>query len=534
MSEHGRSDPAPQRSTNGFDIDPYYDGPPSSASATAPPPGTYPFTRGFNDEGYRERVWGMEMYAGFGDPEQANRRYRLLLENGATGGVSIALDLPTQIGYDSDHPMAAGEVGRSGVALDTFSDVERLFEGVDLSEAGHVFTTANSIAPVAYAWVYLYCQRHGVDPASFTLQIQNDPIKEYVARGTQFLPVEAAVRLAADVVLFSHENTPRWLPISVSGSHMKQAGASPALEAAFTIANAITYMTEVEKRGLPLSEFNPTLELHFCTEMDLFDEIAKYRAVRRAWSEIARTRFGVPDDRMAFRLHAATSGAPLTMQQPTNNIARITLQVLAQVLGGIDAGRTASWDEALAIPSESAAITSLRVNQIIAHESGVRNTVDPLGGSYYIESLTQQTYDVIMREVEKIDEMGGSIAAVYNGYIGTRLADGAYDQQLALEKEERYVVGVNRQVQDDEVKPPRFKIDESSEQRKIEQLKAVRASRDDSAVRTALLELERVCRADENVMTAVVAAVAADATIGEICDVWRAVFGEFTGGFQRA
>lgn len=494
--------------------------------AVAPDPGEFPYTRGYEPGGYRNHLWAMEMYAGFGDPEQANRRYRTLLENGATGGVSIALDLPTQLGYDSDDPLADGEVGRSGVALDTLADVEQLFAGVDLYEAGHIFTTANCIAPVAYAWVWLYCRRHGIDPAGFSLQIQNDPIKEYVARGTHFLPIEAAVRLATDVVLFSHEKTPNWLPISVSGSHMKQAGATPALEAAFTITNAVAYLTEAERRGLSVEDFNPTLELHFCTEMDFFEEVAKYRAVRRAWAELARDRFKVPDNKMRFRLHAATSGRPLTMQQPLNNIARITLQVLAQVLGGVDAGRTASWDEALAIPTEGAAVTSLRINQIIGFESGVALTSDPLGGSYYVEWLTDRTYRAIIAEFNKIESMGGALAAVHNGYVASRLADGAYAEQTAVESGEQVVVGVNRFQSDETLRYPRFRVDESAQQRKANAVRAARTARDASRVAETLKSLEQACSSDINSMPAVIAAVDAGATIGEIAGVWRLVFGE--------
>lgn len=497
-------------------------------SAVAPDPGEFPYTRGYEPGGYRDQLWAMEMYAGFGDPEQANRRYRMLLDNGATGGVSIALDLPTQLGYDSDDPLADGEVGRSGVALDVLDDVEQLFAGVDLQQAGHVFTTANCIAPIAYAWVWLYCQRHGIDTASFSLQIQNDPIKEYVARGTHFLPIESAVRLATDVVLFSHHNTPNWLPISVSGSHMKQAGATPALEAAFTIANALAYLTEAERRGLCVADFNPTLELHFCTEMDFFEEVAKYRAVRRAWAELARSHFGVPDSKMKFRLHAATSGRPLTMQQPLNNIARITLQVLAQVLGGVDAGRTASWDEALAIPTEDAAVTSLRINQIIGLESGVALTADPLGGSYYVEWLTDRTYRAIAAELDKIEAMGGALAAVHNGYVASRLTDGAYREQMAVESGEQIVVGVNRFQNEESLQYPRFRSDETAQVRKIDALQRARSTRDATALAKSLSSLEQACRSESNSMPAVIAAVAAGATVGEVAGVWRRAFGEVT------
>ena len=523
------------RSTSGFETAEFYEHSDLEDKGTpVPPPGAYPYTRGFTASGYRDGFWDWEMYAGFGSPEEANERYRFLLENGATGGVSIALDLPTQIGYDSDHPMAEGEVGRMGVALDTYDDFAQLFDGVDLGAAGHVFSTANSIGPIMYAWMVTYCERNGVDPTSFRLQIQNDPIKEYVARGTHFLPIEAAVRLAADAVVYSHRNTPGWLPISVSGSHMKQAGASPALEAAFTLANAVTYMEQVESRGVMLADFNQSLELHFCTDMDFFEEVAKHRAIRRAWSEIALERFGVPDGKaMAFRLHSTTSGLPLTAQQPMNNIARITLQALAQILGGAEATRTASWDEALAIPSEGAAALSLRINQIVAHESGVADTTDPLGGSFYVEHLTEGSYGVIMDEIRKIDGMGGAIAAVENGYYVDALTRGAYEEQKALEAGERIIVGVNRYQQEETTTYPRFKVSEDSENRQLARLERFKANRDDAAAAATLGDLADACRSTDNVLPAVIAAVAAGASLGEISDTWREVFGEY-GGMQVA
>lgn len=511
----------PRRTASRFPIDRYYD----DNGRTPPAPGVFPFTRGFDKQGYRDGYWGWEMYAGFGGAEDANERYRFLLENGATGGVSIALDLPTQLGLDSDHERSAGEVGRVGVALDTIDDVLRLFDGVDLETAGHVFTTANCIGPIAWAWMYVLCERRDLDPGSFRIQIQNDPIKEYVARGTYFLPIEAALRLATDTVVYSAGETPGWMPISVSGSHMKQAGASPALEAAFTIANAITYMEDVEAKGLMLADFNPILELHFCTDMSFFEEVAKYRAVRRAWSELARDRFGVPEERLRFRLHAATSGLPLTAQQPMNNIARITLQVLAQALGGIEAGRTASWDEALAIPTEGAAMLSLRINQIVAHESGIADTTDPLGGSHYVEHLTSQIHDVIMEEVGKVDEMGGALGAVHSDYYASALSEGAYREQRELDRGDRTVVGVNAYAQTEEVDYPRFRVDEDGEARQVARLRATRERRDPERLRVALEELESVCRGDANVLPAVVDAVRAHASVGEICDVWRKVFG---------
>jgi methylmalonyl-CoA mutase N-terminal domain/subunit len=521
-----------QRSSSGFVTEMYYDSEMLRRDGVEelrgyPPPGCFPYTRGFSPHGYRERFWAWEMYAGFGSSEEANRRYRFLLENGATGGISVALDLPTQLGYDSDDPMAVSEVGRNGVALDCLGDVEEMLSGVDLAAAGHVFSTANCIGPVFYAWILCHCRRHGIDVSSFRLQIQNDPIKEYVARGTHFLPIEAAVRLATDVVVYSHQVTPTWLPISVSGSHMKQAGASPAQEAAFTIANAVAYLEDVAAKGLSLDEFEPNLELHFCTDMDFFEEVAKYRAVRRAWSQLAVQRFGVRPDRVPFRLHAATSGLPLTAQQPMNNITRITLQVLAQVLGGVEATRTASWDEALAIPTEEAAVLSLRINQVIAHETGVAATTDPLGGSFYVEALTERIARVIGEELEKIDAMGGALEAVHSGYYAKALSKGAYEQQCALERNERVVVGVNRYQQEQQIAYPRFKTDETSEARQVARLRRHRQTRDGAAAQAALAAMRVVCGTSENVVPSVVAAVDAGATIGEIAAVWRETFGEF-------
>jgi len=512
-----------RRSTSGFVVDQYY----TEQSVDPSPPGVYPYTRGFTPGGYRDKLWAREMYAGFGSPEEANERYRFLLENGATGGVSIALDLPTQLGLDSDAPMARGEVGVTGVALSSYADIEHAFNGVDLAQAGHVFTTANCIAPIFYAWILHYCRQHDVDPAAFTLQIQNDPIKEYIARGTQFLPIEASVRLATDLVAYSHRVTPNWLPISVCGSHMKQAGASPAQEAAFTIANAIVYMEECRRKGVNIGEFNPTLELHFCTDMDFFEEIAKYRAVRKVWAEVATSRFGVPVDRVPFRLHAATSGLPLTAQQPLNNIARITLQALAQILGGVDATRTASWDEALAIPTEGAAATSIRINQIIAYESGIPDTVDPLGGSYYVESLTEKIAQFIRDELRKIDEMGGGLRAVKSGYYAQELADNAYREQVLMETGERIIVGVNRWQTPEEVPPVRFKNKDDVAERRMRAVAEYKQNRDESRIAATLADVRDACQGDDNVLDSVLAAVAAGATVGEISDVWRAVFGEF-------
>lgn len=491
-------------------------------------PGEAPYTRGFIPGGYRPQLWKMEMYAGFGSAEEANQRYRYLMSQGSTGGISIALDLPTQIGYDSDHPMARDEVGQIGVALTSLDDVERVFEGIPLERVGHIFSTANAIGPIVCAWLLALYEKRGNKTGDCIVQLQNDPIKEYVARGTQFLPIEAAVKLTTDMIQHCRTAAPEWLPISVSGSHMKQAGATVVQEAAFTICNGIAYVESCLERGMKIDDFGHVLELHFCTEMAFFEEVAKYRAVRKVWARLVRERFGGTTQRAQhFRLHAATSGRPLTAQQPLNNISRITLQALAQILGGCEQTRTASFDEALGIPTQEAARTSIRVNQIIGYESGVPDTVDPLGGSYFIEHLTlsfEREIDAIIREV---DAMGGALAAVRNGYYQRALSRGAYRESCAIESGEQVVVGVNR-FQSDESQPvPTFKLDPGAAERQIAKLQAVRTRRDAAAVRSGLEELRRACRAGDNVMPAIVACVKEYATIGEIADVWREVYGSY-------
>jgi methylmalonyl-CoA mutase, N-terminal domain len=492
-------------------------------------PGQPPFTRGLSPGGYREQLWQLEMYAGFGSADEANKRYRFLLDQGSTGGVSIALDVPTQVGLDPDDSLACDEVGQMGVSLSSFAEVERMFDGIPLDRAGHVFTTANCIAPIAAAWFLALAEKQGVSPDAFRVQIQNDPIKEYIARGTQFLPIDAALRLCADTVEHLAERTPTWLPISISGSHMKQAGASCVEEAAFTICNGIAYVEECLARGMKIDDFGAKLELHFCTEMDFFEEVAKYRAVRKVWTRLVRERFGgTTAEAQHFRLHAATSGRPLTAQQPLNNISRITLQILAQVLGGCEQTRTASFDEALGIPTERAARTSIRANQIIGHETGIPYTVDPLGGSYYLESLTLEFEERIWGHIERVDELGGAVAATKQGYFQERLAQGAYAEQIAVDSGEETIVGVNAfQVEEEDAGVQVFELDAGVIEQQRERIVALRGSRDAAAVETTLARLREVCDSGENVVPAVVECVKAYATTGEIAAVWRAAFGDY-------
>jgi methylmalonyl-CoA mutase, N-terminal domain len=491
-------------------------------------PGESPYTRGLSAAGYRQMLWKTEMYAGFGSAEDANKRYRFLIEQGSTGGVSIALDLPTQIGLDADDPMARDEVGQTGVALSSLADVELMFDGIPLDKVHHIFTTGNCIGPIAAAWFIALAEKQGVSNDAFTVQIQNDPIKEYIARGTQFLPIEASVRLATDMLQHVADAAPTWLPISISGSHMKQAGSSVVQEAAFTICNGIAYVEKCLSKGMRIDDFGNKIELHFCTEMDFFEEVAKYRSVRKVWTRLVRERFGgTTAEAQHFRLHAATSGRPLTAQQPLNNISRITMQILAQVLGGCEQTRTASFDEALGIPTELAARTSIRANQIIANETGVPFTVDPLGGSYYVETLTKQFEERIWETIERVDELGGAVEATRQGFFQTAIADGAYRDQVAMENGDKVVVGVNAYQVDEQTPIPVFELDETTIDRQLGRLRRIREDRDGIATSTAMDELRAACASDENVMPAVLNCVRAYATTGEIARVWRDAFGDY-------
>ena len=487
-------------------------------------PGDAPYTRGATPAGYRKELRNSEFYAGFGSAREANRRYRYLMAQGSTGGVSIALDLPTQIGMDSDHPLAQRDIGVVGVAINGLQDVLDIFDGMELKKVGKIFTTGNAIGPIALAWFYALAEAKGEDPRDVVVTVQNDPLKEYVARGTQFLPVETSVELACDAVEFCIKHQLPWYPISVSGSHMKQAGGTCAQEAAFTLANALGYADVLYRRGIPAEVFAPHFELHFCTDMDFFEEIAKYRVVRRVWSELLKARYGA--ENVPARLHAATSRLP-TAQQPMSNISRITLQALAQVLGGVEQTRTASFDEGLAIPSENAVKISIRINQIIGHETGVADTVDPVGGSYYLEATTRAMYDEVWGILAKVEEMGGAVEAVKSGYFANELGDGAYRQQRELEEHERVIVGVNEFV-DDEAAPIKvFKLDPEAAQRQRDRVREFKQQRDQAAVAAALDRLRRDAEARVNSVPSVLAAVKVGATVGEISDVWRAAFGEY-------
>ena len=489
-------------------------------------PGEFPFTRGVYATVYRGRLWTMRQYAGFGTAEESNQRYKYLLEQGQTG-LSVAFDLPTQIGYDSDHSVAGGEVGRVGVPVSSLRDMEILFDGIPLDKVS-TSMTINSTAPQVLAMYFALAEKQGVPPNKVNGTVQNDILKEYVARGTYIYPPEASMRLAVDIIEYCHRNVPRFNTISVSGYHMREAGATAVQELAFTLANGIAYVEAAMKRGLPIDDFAPRVSFFFACHNDFFEEIAKFRAARRMWAKIMKERFGAKNPRsMLLRYHVQTAGCTLTAQQPYNNIVRVTIQALAAVQGGAQSLHTNSFDEALALPSETAVITALRTQQIIAHESGVTNTVDPLGGSFFVESLTNKIEEEAMEYVQKIDAMGGAMAAIQRGFYQKQIADSAYKYQKDVEGKERIVVGVNEFITEAKVPIKLLKVDPEAEKKQVERLRRVRAERDGKKVKEALEKLRRAAEGRENLMPFMLEAVKAYATTGEISDTLREVFGEY-------
>ena len=489
-------------------------------------PGEFPFTRGVYATVHRGRLWTMRQYAGFGTAEESNQRYKYLLEQGQTG-LSVAFDLPTQIGYDSDHSIASGEVGRVGVPISSLRDMEILFDGIPLDKVS-TSMTINSTAPQVLAMYFALAEKQGVPLNKVDGTVQNDILKEYVARGTYIYPPEASMRLAVDIIEYCHKNAPRFNTISVSGYHIREAGATAVQELAFTLANGIAYVEAAMERGLPIDDFAPRVSFFFACHNDLFEEVAKFRAARRMWAKIVRERFGARDPRsMLLRYHVQTAGCTLTAQQPYNNIVRVTIQALAAVLGGAQSLHTNSFDEALALPSETAVITALRTQQIIAHESGVTNTVDPLGGSFFVESLTNEIEEEAMEYIQKIDAMGGAMAAIQRGFYQKQIADSAYKYQKEVESKEKTVVGVNEFITEAKVPTKLLKVDPEAEEKQVERLRRVRAERDGKKVKEALKKLRRAAEGRENLMPFMLEAVKAYATTGEISDTLREVFGEY-------
>ncbi|MDP6155360.1 MAG: methylmalonyl-CoA mutase family protein [Candidatus Thermoplasmatota archaeon] len=489
-------------------------------------PGEWPYTRGVQPTMYRGRLWTMRQYAGFATAEESNKRYRYLLEQGQTG-LSVAFDLPTQMGYDSDHSMALGEVGKCGVAISSLSDMEVLFREIPLDKVS-TSMTINSTAIILLAMYIAVAEKQGISPEKLTGTIQNDILKEYVARGTYIFPPRESMRLITDIFEYCSKHLPRWNTISISGYHIREAGSTAIQEVAFTLANGITYVQAAMDKGLNVDKFAPRLAFFFNSHNDLFEEVAKFRAARRLWAKLMRDRFKARNPRSwLMRFHTQTAGCSLTAQQPENNIVRVTLQALAAVLGGTQSLHTNSMDEALALPGEKAVRIALRTQHILAHESGVTNTVDPLAGSYFIESLTSKIEKEAMEYIERLDEMGGVLAAIESGYIQREIAEKAYEYQRDVEERKKIIVGVNKYEIDESTTLETMKVDPAIEEKQKTQLGLLKASRDKDMVEHVLKRLEMAARSDENLMPVIIEAVKSYATLGEISDVLRDRFGEY-------
>lgn len=489
-------------------------------------PGEYPYTRGVQPTMYRGRFWTMRQYAGFATAEESNRRYKFLLDQGQTG-LSVAFDLPTQIGYDSDHEMAIGEVGKVGVAIDSLEDMEILFYGIPLDKVS-TSMTINAPAAVLLAMYLAVAEKQGVAFDKLRGTIQNDILKEYSSRGTYIYPPEPSMRIITDIFSYCAENIPLWNTISISGYHIREAGSTAVQEVAFTLANGIAYVEAAVRAGLDVDGFGPRLSFFFNAHLDFLEEIAKYRAARRLWAKIMKERFGAKNTKsMMIRFHTQTAGCTLTAQQPKNNIVRVAFQALAAVLGGTQSLHTNSMDEALCLPSEEAVQIALRTQQLIAYESGVTDTVDPLAGSYYIERLTKEICERAEDYIRKIDDMGGSVRAIEKGFVQREIQDSAYQYQREIEKQDRVVVGLNL-FQVEEEKPTNLlRVDPAVRFSQMEKLQTLRSRRDGHAVKVALDALRKGAEGDENLMPLIYEAVKAYATLGEICGVLRDVFGEY-------
>ncbi len=489
-------------------------------------PGEYPFTRGIQPTMYRGRLWTMRQYAGFGAAEETNQRFRYLLEQGQTG-LSAAFDLPTQIGYDSDHPMARGEVGKVGVAVDSLKDMEILMDQIPLDKVS-TSMTINAPAAILLAMYLAVAEKQGIPWSKLNGTIQNDILKEYVARGTYIYPPRESMRLVVDTFAFARENIPQWNTISISGYHIREAGSTAAQEIAFTLANGVAYVQAALDAGLKVDEFAPRLSFFFNAHVNFLEEIAKFRAARRIWARIMKERFGAENPRsMMLRFHTQTAGCSLTAQQPEVNVVRVAFQALSAVLGGTQSLHTNSRDEALALPSEEAALLALRTQQVIGYETGVTDAVDPLGGSYYLEELTDRLEEQIEEYLERIDNMGGAIAAIEKGYVQKQIQESAYRYQKDIEREEKIVVGVNRFVSEEEPPMDLLKVDPSVAERQVERLKETRHNREQRKVSETLQNLRSAARGEDNLIPPILEAVKAYATMGEICGVLREVFGEY-------
>jgi methylmalonyl-CoA mutase, N-terminal domain len=489
-------------------------------------PGEFPYTRGIYPTMYRGRFWTMRQYAGFGTAVESNKRYRYLLSKGQMG-LSVAFDLPTQIGMDSDHPLALGEVGKVGVAIDSLEDMETLLDRIPL-ETISTSMTINATAAILLCLYVAVAKKQGATLAKLSGTVQNDILKEYIARGTYIYPVNHAMRIVTDIFAWCRDCLPKWNTISISGYHIREAGSTAVQEVAFTLSDGIAYVQAALDAGLNVDEFAPQLSFFFNAHNDLLEEIAKYRAARRLWAHIMRERFRAKDPRsLLLRFHAQTAGSSLTQQQPKNNIVRVAIQALAAVLGGCQSLHTNSMDEALALPTEDSALIALRTQQIIAHETGVTNTIDPVAGSYAIESLTNEIEARANEYLTKIDALGGMIRSIESGFVQSEIQRAAYDFQRAVESKEQLVVGVNDFIAEDERQIPTLRIDAEIEPAQVARLQSLRAKRDNATTKAALAELERRAQTAENLLPAILAAVEAYATVGEISDTLRRVYGEY-------
>ena len=489
-------------------------------------PGEYPFTRGVYPDMYRGRLWTMRQYAGFGTAEETNERFRYLLERGQTG-LSVAFDLATQIGYDSDHPMARGEVGRTGVAIDSLEDMELLFDRIPLGEVS-TSMTINSTAVILLALYIVVGKKQGVPNENLQGTIQNDILKEFIARGTYILPPEGSMRIITDIFAYGSKHLPKFNTISISGYHIREAGSTAAQEIAFTLSNAIAYTEAAIRAGLQIDDFAPRLSFFFASHSDLFEEVAKFRAARRLWASIVKDRFQAKDKKsMLLRFHTQTGGSTLTAQQPENNIVRTSVEALAAVLGGTQSLHTNSFDEALGLPTEKSAEIALRTQQILAHESGTANTVDPMAGSYYVEYLTDEIEKKAREIMGDIERQGGSVKCIENGYYRNEIQRAAYEFQREVEQGKRVIVGVNKYSSDSLDVPSVLKVDPALEKRQIERVRALRARRENALVKSSLEEIRETAEAGGNIVEPVIAAVENYATVGEISDVFRSIWGEY-------
>jgi methylmalonyl-CoA mutase, N-terminal domain len=512
---------------SGIEVHPVYDADNSSFDPEmVGRPGEFPYTRGIHPEMYRQRLWTMRQYAGFGSAEETNARFRYLLSQGQTG-LSVAFDLPTQMGFDSDHPRAAAEVGRVGVAIDSLADMELLLKDIPIGEVS-TSMTINATASILLLLYELVAEKQGVSADEVTGTTQNDILKEYTARGTYIYPPKPSMRIVTDLFAYCHDRLPRWNTISISGYHMREAGSTAVQELAFTIADGIAYVEAALEAGLDVDDFGPHLSFFFACHMNFFEEVAKFRAARRLWAQVMKERFGATNPKsMMLRFHTQTGGATLTAQQPENNIVRTAVEAMAAILGGTQSLHTNSFDEALALPSQKAATVALRTQQVLGYEAGVTSTADPLGGSWFVEALTDEIEARARDYLDRIDAMGGAVEAIESGWMKSEIEDSSYRIAQGVESGERVVVGVNRFEVDADEGVELLEFDPELQRRQVERTQRVRTERDQGAVDTALKSLEEAARGADNLLYPMREALAAYATLGEVSDVLRGIFGEY-------